>query len=77
MVRVPSNEYIDKYMLPDTPLHRLICLEEIADAIGFIIAIPRSADNSVQMQLGTPHRYRWHHSCGKYTSTEAKPLLPP
>ena len=38
MVRAMGDEYIEKYVLPDTQLGRLIRPEEIADAICFMIA---------------------------------------
>ena len=38
MVRALGEEYIEKYILPDTQLGRLIRPEEIADAICFMIA---------------------------------------
>ncbi len=38
MVRAMGDEYIEKYVLPDTQLGRLIRPQEIADAICFMIA---------------------------------------
>lgn len=38
MVRAMGDEYIEKYVLPDTQLGRLIRPDEIADAICFMIA---------------------------------------
>jgi 3-oxoacyl-[acyl-carrier protein] reductase len=38
MVRSLGEEYINKHVLPDTQLHRLIRPAEIADAICFLIA---------------------------------------
>ncbi len=38
MVRAMGDEYIEKYVLPDTQLGRLIKPEEIADAICFMIS---------------------------------------
>lgn len=38
MVRAMGDEYIEKYVLPDTQLGRLIRPEEIADAICFMIS---------------------------------------
>ena len=38
MVRAMGDEYIEKYVLPDTQLGRLIRPNEIADAICFMIS---------------------------------------
>ena len=38
MVRAMGEEYIEKYVLPDTQLGRLIRPNEIADAICFMIS---------------------------------------